>query len=568
MRARFRLALGLIAACFAVVEIRLAYLQVWRHRELSQRVADQSQRWVREAPRRAPILDRQGALLAESVPVASCYADPSLLSSPETTVRRLAAILSLSPDELARRLGRAEGAFVWVKRRLSPGESQAVEAAGLKGVGLQWEYRRSYANGGLAGSLLGLVGEDGRGLSGLEYEFDEELIDRRPPRLSLRDGQGRRLAMEVSEEAPEGGLRLTIDRALQYIAERELDAALRRSGARGGLVVVQDPWTGDLLALAGRPAFDPSRGGRPTPEELRIPAVQWVFEPGSTFKLVTAAAALEEGRVRPEDFFDCEAGRWRVAGAVIRDHEPQRVISFSRAMEVSSNIGLSKVGLLLGQEKLYDYIRGFGFGTRTGIDVPGEGVGLLRPPREWSGLSLPVLSFGQEIGVTAIQLAAAYSAVANGGVLLEPRLCLDAAWPSGAARSWSSPSAVRRVISPGTAASLARLLRGVVERGTGTAAAVPGWSVAGKTGTAQKTDPATGRYSPTKFVASFCGFAPADRPRFTIVAVLDEPEGPAWGGANAGPVFKNIAWQILSLKGVPPDAPPAFARKGKGSPST
>lgn len=560
MRSRFRLVAGLVTAGFLVVLARLGYLQIWCHQNLSLRADGQANRWVREAPRRAPIRDRNGDVLADSVRVASCYADPTLLPRPESIAQRLAGPLRVSATDLAERIRRAPGAFVWLKRRLGAEESRAIERENLRGIGLQWEYRRFYPNGDLAGPLLGLVGEDGRGLSGLEYAFNKELVDHQPALRALRDGRGRRLTLDGSDERiMAGGLRLAIDRKLQFIAERELDWSLNRSKARSGIVVVQDPWTGEILAMAGRPSLSLAEEDSPTAEELMVRAVQWSFEPGSTFKVVTAAAALENKLARPTDLLDCEAGHWKVADVEINDHEPQKIISFSRAMEVSSNIGLSKIGLRVGKEKFYDAIRAFGFGARTGFDLPGESVGLLRAPAQWSGVSLPIISFGQEVGVTALQLASAYSAIANGGRLLEPRLCLDADWPTGETPRWPVPSEVRRVISPETAATLTRMMEGVVKRGTGVDAAVPGWTAAGKTGTAQEIDPRTRGYSSDKYVASFCGFVPASHPRLTIVVIIDEPKGVSWGGYNAGPVFKNIAWQALSLLGVPTDAPQRLA---------
>jgi cell division protein FtsI (penicillin-binding protein 3) len=570
MRTRFRLVAGLLIAGFLVVGARLGYLQIWRHEDLALRANDQAGRWVRDAPRRALIRDRNGDVLADSVRVASCYADPTLLPRPSSIAQRLAGPLRMPVGEITERIRRAPGSFVWLKRRLSAEEARAVEKENLRGIGLQWEYRRFYPNGDLAGPLLGLVGEDGRGLSGLEYAFNKELVDQRPPLRALRDGRGRRLTLDVlRQRTPAGGLRLSIDRKIQFIAERELDWSIRRSKAKGGIVVVQDPWTGEILALVGRPALSLGRGEALSPDELMVRAVQWSFEPGSTFKVVTAAAALENQLAQPSDLLDCEKGKWKISGVWISDHEPQKVISFSRAMEVSSNIGLAKIGLRVGKEKFYDVIRSFGFGARTGLDLPGEAVGLLRPPNQWSGVSLPVISFGQEIGVTALQLACAYSAIANGGRLIEPRITMDADWPSGKTSRWASSSEIRRVISPETAKTVTTMMEGVVLRGTGENASVPGWSVAGKTGTAQKIDPRTRAYSPDKFVASFCGFVPARNPRLTLVVIVYEPKGVSWGGYNAGPVFKNIAWQTLSLMGVPTDDVPRLVdKKNKGDPKT
>jgi cell division protein FtsI (penicillin-binding protein 3) len=563
---RFPHLIALLTLGFAGVVARLAFVQLWCHSEFSRRVLQQSSRWLNEAPRRLPIVDRNGAVLAESVRVASCYADPRAMRRPEATVQRLAALLHLPPGPLLTKIRESRNAFVWVKRFLSAEETQALEREKGEGVGLRWEYHRSYPNGSLASSLLGYVGEDGQGLSGMEYAFEADLVDRRAPRRAFRDGRGERVALGEDETAPSetGHLRLSIDRSLQYIAERELEAGMARSRSRGGMILVQDPRTGELLAFANRPALPRGGADAPSAEELGIPAVQWVFEPGSTFKLVTAAAALEEGVVSPREAFNCEGGRWKYSSITINDHQPEKTISFARAMEVSSNIGLAKVGLRVGPEKLFDYIRAFGFGVRAGSELAGESPGLLRPLRQWSGASLPVVSFGQEVGVTALQLAGAYSAVANGGTLVEPRLCLDLQRPDGSSRQWPLGAAVRRVVSGDTATTLSNLLRGVVDRGTGRDAALGGWTVAGKTGTAQKTNPATRTYFPDRFVASFCGYAPASRPRLTIVVVFDEPKGIAWGGYNAGPVFRNVAWQSLIKMGVPPDQTDRLAERPRG----
>ncbi|MBI4396069.1 MAG: penicillin-binding protein, partial [Elusimicrobia bacterium] len=276
------------------------------------------------------------------------------------------------------------------------------------------------------------------------------------------------------------------------------------------------------------------------------------------------AAAFEEGLVKPQEVMNCENGAWRLAGITINDHKREGLITFTQAMEVSSNIALAKVGLRLGKEKLYDYIRSFGFGSRTGSEMPGESPGLLRPVAKWSGTSLPVISFGQEVGVTALQLAAAYSAIANGGLLMEPRIFLEAKDQWGKRRSWEAEGVVRRVVSTETSETLRKILQGAVARGTGKDAFLDGWSVAGKTGTAQKIDPALKMYSPDKFVASFCGFVPVDKPRLTIVVVYDEPKGLSWGGYNAGPVFRNVAWHGMTYLGVPSDVPAKLVeRRGK-----
>lgn len=560
MKLRFAFVLSLLCLGFAAVLSRLAYLQLWRHADLTARARNQSDRWIRQATRRGPIFDRGGSVLARSVRTASCYADPTMIRRADAVARQLGPLLGIPAASIAEKIRKTPGSFVWLKRSLPVEQAQAVERANIFGVGLKWEFDRSYPNENLGAHLLGLVGADGRALSGLELACDKWLVDTRPPRRAIKDGRGSAVSLSPPDaEEDRTWVRLTLDRTLQYIAERELEWGMQRSRSRAGVIVVQDSATGEILAMASRPNLNLSDKRPEKLRELSIPAAQWVFEPGSTFKLVTAAAALEEKLVRPNEIFNCENGSWRHAGITINDHKREGLLTFAQAMEVSSNIALSKTGLRLGKERLYDYIRAFGFGSRTGSEIPGEGAGLLRPVSKWSGTSLPTVSFGQEVGVTALQLACAYSAIANGGLLLEPRIFREAQNQWGERRKWESPSLVRRVVSPATAAALQRILQGVVLRGTGHDAFLEGWSIAGKTGTAQKIDPALRMYSPDKFVASFCGFVPAAKPRLTIVVIYDEPKGVSWGGYNAGPVFRNVAWHAMTYLGVPSDMPTRLA---------
>jgi cell division protein FtsI (penicillin-binding protein 3) len=510
-------------------------------------------------------LDRQGRVLAESVRTASCYADPTLVAHPESAAHVLAAPLDEPAREIADKIRRAGGSFVWLKRFIPVERAQAVERVHLSGVGLKWEYRRSYPNGLLAAPLLGYVGDEGNGLSGLELVFDEALREEGETLRGVKDARGRDLGGEPPrEEEDSAWVRLTLDRTIQFIAERELQWGLERSRAKSGVVVVEDPATGEILALASRPTSFTSDRRPSDPKALTIQPAQWNFEPGSTFKLVTAAAALEEGAVKPGEVFNCENGHWQYGGRTINDHEPKKLLTFAQGMEFSSNICLAKVGLRLGREKFYDYMRAFGFGARTGSEIPGEGAGLLRPPSKWSATSLPVLSFGQEISVTALQMSAAYSAIADGGLLREPRIFREARDSAGRVRTWTTGDVVRRVVSARTAETLRKILEGAVVRGTGREARLNGWSSAGKTGTAQKLDPATGLYAQNRYVASFIGFAPVDRPRLTIVVIFDEPRGLGWGGYNAGPVFKRIAQYALTYLGVPSDAEAAPGEAGAG----
>jgi cell division protein FtsI (penicillin-binding protein 3) len=563
-RWRFRLVQGALGVGFLAVVTRLFYLQVFCHAELARKAENQFERRTRALSRRGPVLDRQGQVLTKSVRVASCYADPTLIRRPEKVAQRLSGPLDTPASVLLKKIQTASGSFVWLKRNLSIEEAQAVENLNLFGVGLQWDYRRAYPNGNLAAAALGFVGGEGRGLSGVELAANEWLLETRPAYEWLRDGRGSGIGAPANAEgAPRAWVRLTLDRTIQYIAERELDWGMKRSRARAGMIVVQDPWTGEILAMASRPGLSLTREKRPATQELQIPAVHWVFEPGSTLKVVTAAAALEENVVKPQETFYCENGQWKFMDIRIHDHEPEKTLTFAQVMERSSNIGTAKVGLRLGATKMHDYLRAFGLGSRTGSEIPGEGAGLLPPLAKWSGVSLPVISFGQGVSVTAVQLAGIYSAIANGGVVLEPRIFLEAANAQGEQRRWVSPSEVRRVVSRATAEKVTKMLEGVVTRGTGQAARLDGWNIAGKTGTAQKVDPATKRYSPDKFIASFCGFVPAAKPRLTIVVILDEPQGLSWGGYNAGPVFRNVASHSLTYLGVRPDHPPQLAARAR-----
>jgi cell division protein FtsI (penicillin-binding protein 3) len=567
MKLRFHFVRILLCCGFAAIVARLGYLQLWKHGDLSRRAQQQSNRLISEAPRRGPILDRHGRVLVESIRVGSCFADPTFVQDPVFAARRLAPLLEIPYSSLLEKLRDKDRAFVWLKRFLPADKAQALEKMGLPGVGIRWEYQRSYPEGPLAAHLLGFVGVEGRGLSGTELAFDDWLVETSAPRRALRDGRGAGIGLSnlAETENRESYVQLTLDRTIQYIAERELDFGMQRSKAKAGHILVQDPWTGEILAMASRPKLLLTKKNSFSTKDLAIPSLHWVFEPGSTFKIVTAAAALDAGLVSPEETFDCENGRWKYLDLTINDHSKEKILTFVQVMERSSNIGFAKVALRLGKTNFYNAIRSFGFGTLSGCELPGESAGLLRSVSRWSGASLPVISFGQEIGVTPIQLAGAYSAIANGGKLLEPRLFREVRNQAGEERTWESPSVVRQVMSPKTAAELIKMLQGVVQRGTGQNALVEGWTAAGKTGTAQKIDPKTRTYSPDKFVASFCGFVPANQPRLTIVVIYDEPQGVSWGGYNAGPVFRNVASHGLSYLGIPPDRDSRLAdRRRKG----
>lgn len=527
------------------VGARLARLQILEHRSLAAKANGELSREAVEIVPRGRILDREGRVLAESLPSWSAYIDPGAVTRPSEAAAKLSCALGMSRAEILRK-ARARGRFAWLKRRITPREAEAVRRLRLDCAGLLPDERRAYPSGPLARSLLGAVGAEGHGLSGLELAYDKAL-SAPPLRLRvLRDGSGRRLRLEPGPRpalAPD--LVLTLDRSVQHYAEAVLAEAVRRHEPSQAAIVVQDPRSGEILALATYPA-DP----------LRNHALQEAYEPGSTFKLVALAGVLEEGLARPEDTLDTEGGRWEVAPTVfIKDHEPFASLTLAQVVERSSNIGMAKLGLRLGADRFYHGARAFGFGARTGLPLPGESPGILKPPRQLTRVNLANNAFGQGLAVTSVQLLAAYSAVANGGLLLEPRVVL-AVGDKGS----GAPAPVRRVASERTVRLLARLLRRVVEAGTGKNAAVPGYTVAGKTGTAQKVDPRTGRYSSSQYISSFVGYTPATDPRFAVLVVLDGPRHQYYGSDVAAPSFAKLVRGLLALRAVPQDGTELLSR--------
>jgi cell division protein FtsI (penicillin-binding protein 3) len=397
------------------------------------------------------------------------------------------------------------------------------------------------------------VGLDDKGLAGLEFGMDN-IIRGRPGRVLLATDARRKSFQSTTEWAGEPGKNvvLSLDEKIQYIAEKALAEAVEKWQATGGVAIVQNPGTGEILALASQHAYDPNDFAKSSPEALENRGVAWVYEPGSTFKLVTAAAVLEERLAKPDEVIDCQHGSIVLAGHVIHDHESFGYLSVRDVVVNSSDVGTIKLGLRLGEQRLYKYIRRFGFGEKTDVDLPGEEHGLLKPPAQWSGISIGEISIGQEVGVTPIQLVTAYSAVANGGVLFEPRIVHDLYL--GQVHDPLPPVPGHRVISERTASLLKQFLTAVVERGTGRAAQLAGYSCAGKTGTAQKIDP-SGAYSKSHYVASFVGFAPVEKPAVTILVAIDSPVGAIYGAEVAAPVFKSIAEQTLGYANVPQDTP-------------
>ena len=553
MRARILGIFLLLVLCLGGIATKLFILQIHQNDLLTARATRQYQRLVPIVSRRGTIYDRSGRELAVSLRVSSAFAQPAAIQDPAGAAKALAPILNLPAQELQALL-RSDKTFVWLRRQLAPAQAEAISDLGLKGIGLAPESRRYYPRQERAAHVLGLVGLDDHGLEGLEHEYDA-LLGGRPQFIAAQqDALGRIISREEepTPHAPIFDLTLTIDEVLQYIAERELQRAVERSRARAGTVVVMDPWTGEILALANQPTYDPNTYRIASAPARRDRATTDYFEPGSVFKVILAAAALEEGIVRPTDMFYGENGAIEVGRTTIRDHEKYGWLTVQQILAQSSNVGAIKIGQKVGKSIYYHYISGFGFGSLTGVDLPGETPGLIRRPKGWSALSLSVLSLGQEISVTPLQIATAFSAVANGGNLVRPYVVRAMRSQDGSIQREVTPTVIRRVISQRTSQTLMDLLKSVVEEGTGKPAALPDYTVAGKTGTAQKLDPTTGRYSHRKVIASFIGAVPAEEPRLVILVVIDEPETLRWGGSIAAPAFREIAGDAMKYLRISP----------------
>jgi cell division protein FtsI (penicillin-binding protein 3) len=553
-------ALG-IAAGFAAVAGRAVQLQVLQGDRLGSLARDQYLRDLTLKPRRGAITDRNGAVLAGNAEADSIFVDPRDLPAAvrPREVARLARILGVDPRPLERRIANG-GRFVWVKRRVSPGEAEQVRALKAPGVGFVKETRRYYPRRELAGQVLGFVGDDDEGLEGVEKAWDDALQGASMRVPSLRDARGLHLLGEAPapEQVLEGArVELTIDQSLQLATERALSQAVQQARAASGMAVALDPATGEILALANAPLWNPNA---PRREDIRNRALLDSFEPGSTMKAFVLARALEEGTLRPGDSLFCENGAWSVGGHVIHDHKGLGWVGPARVIAASSNVCAAKVGQKLGRERLQHAFLAFGFGERSLLGIPGEPRGQVPYPR--AEISLATMSFGQGMTASALQITTAMAAIANGGLLMKPWLVRRVVDPStGQVLSEAVPTPVRRAVSAGAAAQMTRWLEGVVADpdGTGKRARLPGWRLAGKTGTAQKADPVSGGYSADRHFSSFVGFAPADAPRVAIGVFIDEPKGEIYGGEVAAPVFRDIAEHVLKSRGVPPTDPVAVA---------
>jgi len=536
------------------VLLRAVILQVFEGERLRELAQDQYVRQIEIPARRGDIFDRHRLPLAQSVEVDSIWVDPSLLPNPASNARTLARALHVDPEEVRARFARAKR-FAWVKRQAKQEEVAAVKALALPGIGFTREPRRFYPHRELAAQVIGLSGIDGAGLEGLEVAFDQALSGQNLQLLGLRDAKGRHLLTQGTLYPPNrqgATLTLTLDRQIQYFTEKSLAKAVEDAKAVSGMAIVLDPRTGEILALANFPSFNPNAPGA-SRELFRNRAALDVFEPGSTFKSFSIAAALDQGAIKYEDVFYCEEGRWDVGGHTIHDTHPHGWLTPAKILQVSSNIGSAKIAQVLGREQLVRYYERFGFGERSQLGLPGEARGSVPFPK--AEVSLATAAFGHGVSASAVQIAAAYGALANGGVLMRPWLVSKVTDQDGVVLLEKGPVEVRRVVSTKTAKSLVTMLEGVVEKeGTAPRAKMAEYRVAGKTGTAQKVDPVAGGYS-DKRIASFAGIVPADDPHAVILVVIDEPKTDVSGGLVAAPAFKEIATSVMAYLGVPPSRP-------------
>ena len=558
MRARLWLAGVFFAAIFVVIGGRAFQLQVVEGERLKRLGERQHlKEWI-VLPKRGAVVDRAGEPLALSLEAQSVYARPHRIHDPQSVSRRLAAILHLNPAEVKQKLT-SERPFVWIKRQITPREAEQIHALNLAAVGMFYEPNRYYPQGQLAGQVIGFVGRDSQGLEGLELQYNDYIRGETGSSVTERDALGRRVLVEGVKglEIPPGGdIHLTLDTSIQHLAEKELEAAVTKYRAKAGVAIIVEPFTGEVLALANYPWFNPNNSTSRSSQNSRNRAVTDSFEPGSSFKTILAAAALEEGVVGKDDLFYCEFGKYPFAGRIIHDTHQYGWLPFSKILQYSSNIGATKVAEKLNRDRYFKYIEKFGFGKTTGADMPGEVPGLVRRPESWSAIDLATHAFGQGISTTPMQLVMAYAAIANGGFLMRPYVVQRVVSSSGETVVENQPHVVRRVISEKTSRLLASILKEVTnEGGTGVKANLEGFEVAGKTGTAQKADLANGGYAARKRVASFIGFVPADGPRLVQLVLVDEPEVNVYGGVVAAPVFRNIARGALRRLGVRPEKP-------------
>ncbi|MGD9641186.1 MAG: peptidoglycan D,D-transpeptidase FtsI family protein [Elusimicrobiales bacterium] len=543
LKSRIHLCAALAALAPLAIAGRLVWLQTFRHEKLSATASKEFQRTVSEIGPRGRVFGAGGELLAESIVTWEAGLFKKDLEEPARAVAELTRVLRL-PPAWRKKFQKGKN-FVPVKKGLDREAYEAVKALKLKGVTLEPVQSRYYPSGDLARNIIGVTRAD-KGLAGIELLYDKVLSGHVSRREVIRDAGGRIIFEDRKEkEALPRDIHLTIDKNIQYFAQEAVRRAVESNRAELGMALVQEPGSGRILAMATWPS-----------DVEKIQPVEWTYEPGSTFKAITLAAALERDIVKESDYFYCENGAWAFTPRIIlHDHEPDKTLSLSGVIERSSNIGTAKIGLKLGLKDFYLYTKAFGFGAKSGLGFYGESAGLLRPLDRFKPIDLAVGSYGHGIAATPLQVINAYSALANGGRLYAPRLVEKVTESDGEEVFLNEPSVIRQAISPETSERVKRILRAVVEKGTGKPAAVPGYAIAGKTGTSKKIDPKTGKYLTGKNVASFAGFFPVAAPMYTILVVIDNPKGRTYGGETAAPAFREIAAKIINHKGLKSDAP-------------
>lgn len=556
LRTRFQFGLLCCLCWVGAISLRLVYVQVIRHDSYVARANRQRQSVVTLDPERGPILDSKGRQMAISIASVSVYAMLEEMNDPNQSLQAVASVISIDPDEILRKnRGRS---FAWVARKIPQERAEIIRKMQIPGIYFTTESRRYYPNKDLAAHVLGFVGLDNKGLSGVEYQY-ESVISGVPGKLfALRDAKRRLLMPSGSNSVvtPTVGrtLQLTIDSGIQHIAERELQAAIEEQNANGGAVIIMNPHTGEILALANAPSFNPNAFSQVIAKQWKNRAIQDYYEPGSTFKPVVAAAALDLGLVKPNDEFDCQWGSIALAGGhILKDHKAFGLLTFQQIIEKSSNVGMIKVGMKVGPPGIYRFAGMFGFGQRTGIDLPGESPGIVRPVEKWSAISIGAVSIGQEIGVTPVQVLRMMTVIANGGSLVSPHLVSRISDSSGEMKPTVFAQPQPLPLKHETLDTLRAFVEGVVaEGGSGTLAQIPGYRVGGKTGTAQRIGP-SGSYADGGYIASFVGFAPVENPAFSMIVLLDGPKKEYYGGRVAAPLFRKIGQQVLKYLDVPPD---------------
>jgi len=548
----------LIISLFAMISIKALELQVL-DRERAFKIARKQHHGTSTLlPRRGKIFDRNGKELAVNVDVKSIYANPKNVTNPKDTAKILSEKLNLPEEKIHKRVA-SNKSFVWIKRLADSKPAEELQNSDIEGLGFIPEPKRIYPNGTLMGQVIGFTDVDSIGIEGIEYRYDSSLIGKTRKITLKRDARGNKILSDLSEiqdidqdKTSGQDIVLTIDSQIQHIVERELKEGIEEMGGEKGMALVMKPETGEVLAMASYPFIDPNSYSKFPEQNRRNLPIWYAHEPGSTMKVFLAASALEDKKVNPNSKFNCENGRRKIGSAVIKDVKARGTLTVSEIVKYSSNIGASKIGELMGRDKYYKYLKKFGFGEKTGIGLPGESKGQLASPRKWGPIELATISFGQGVSVTSLQIITALSAIANGGYLMKPYVIEKIVDPEGNIVTENKPEVITRVISYDTSDQMKQILQSVVEDGTGKKAQIPGFSVAGKTGTAQIPNPKSGGYYADRYIASFIGFTPVEDPEIVMAVVVEAPRKKTHGGSVAGPIFKQIAEKVLFHMDISP----------------